>query len=557
VTAAPYAGATQITLEPELIYSKRKGAPAEVVATYDAAFRAAFDRKITDWAIDFMGRAKAAGKPFYVYLPYTQVHIPPIPDPEYAGKTKRGNWADLLVRMDDFTGRILDTLDALGLAQDTIVVWASDNGPDPDYRYPAGDPDPFGGQWSGFSGPWRGGLFTSLEGSNRTPCIIRWPGKTPAGKVSNELVHEVDLFTTLVLAAGARVPDDRMIDGMDMRAFLLGAAEESGRDAILCFQATRLQAVKWRQWKAHLLKQDEMFSTWAAYNMPHIHNLEWDPRELHEVGLAHAWVLHPMAAAVAAFMKTLVAEPPIMPGTPDPYAPPKPGSLRAEEHIQLGAITQFVTTLVKAAQESPTIHTGLEGHRGAERRPYAHRPQHDRFPSSLRRKEQGGRLLPPSVPGSPLPSKGARRTTASLAGLGGSGLPGPGITGCPHPPAATGSGIAGSPLPRQPPAPAQPAPPSPSRGEGDGGIGVRAPLNPDARPRPIALYSRRPASRTESARAPGQCTPPRLTTEDTCATPTSFTVSPIRLAFGWTYTRQLWSSSASQSQSRPGNPRPG
>src|SRR5262249_25688210 len=131
VTAAPYAGATQIPLEPQPIYSKREGAPAEVVATHDAAFRAAFDRKISDWAIDFIGRAKAAGKPFYVYPPTPQAHPPPIPDPEYAGKTKRGSWADLLVQMDAFTGRILDTLDALGIAEDTIVVWTLDNGADP------------------------------------------------------------------------------------------------------------------------------------------------------------------------------------------------------------------------------------------------------------------------------------------------------------------------------------------------------------------------------------------------------------------------------------------
>jgi len=163
-----------------------------------------------------------------VYLPYTQVHIPPIPDPEYAGKTRRGNWADLLVQMNDFTGQILDTVDELGLAGGTIVVWASDNGGDANYRMPAADRDPLGGRWKGFSGPWRGGYFTSLEGSNRAPCIIRWPGKVPAGKVSNELVHLVDTFTTLLLAAGAEVPGDRMIDGMGMRGFLLGDAAESG-----------------------------------------------------------------------------------------------------------------------------------------------------------------------------------------------------------------------------------------------------------------------------------------------------------------------------------------
>jgi arylsulfatase len=299
-----------------------------------------------------------------MYLPYTQVHIPPIPDPEFAGKTKRGNMADLLTQMDAFTGRILDKLDELGLAEDTIVVWTSDNGNDPTYRMPAIDPDPLGGQWDGFAGPWRGCYVTSLEGSNRVPCIIRWPGKVPAGKVSNELVHEVDTFTTLLLAAGAKVPADRQIDGMDMRGFLLGDAEESGRDTVLCLQGNRLQAVKWRQWKAHLFQQDDFDSTWSPYNVPHLHNLEWDPREEHQVAFPHAWVLHPMAAAVLAFLKSFAIEPPIKTGTPDPYLPPKPGELKVQEHIQLGVITQFVTTLVKTHKDGPPPATGFQGNTG-------------------------------------------------------------------------------------------------------------------------------------------------------------------------------------------------
>ncbi len=90
VTSAPYAGTTEIPPEPQPIYSKKKGSKAEVIATYDTTFRADFDRKITEWAIDFMTRSKEAGKPFYMYLPYTQPHIPPIPDPAFAGKTQRG-----------------------------------------------------------------------------------------------------------------------------------------------------------------------------------------------------------------------------------------------------------------------------------------------------------------------------------------------------------------------------------------------------------------------------------------------------------------------------------
>jgi arylsulfatase len=364
VTAAPYAGDRQITVEPEPIYSRHKGERPEMIGIYDAAFRARFDRQITDWAIDFMRRAHQTSQPFYVYLPYTQVHIPPIPDADYAGRTRRGNFADLLVQLDDFTGRILDELDTLGIADDTIVVWASDNGGDPNFRMPAGDPDPFGGQWTGFSGPWRGGYFTSLEGSNRAPCIIRWPNRVPAGRVSNELVHLVDLYTTLVLAGGGRVPTDRYVDGMDMRDFLLGTADESGRDVVVCAQGNRVQAVKWRQWKAHLFQQDDFLSTWSPYNMPHLHNLEWDPREEHEVDFPHGWVLHPMAAAIAAFLDSLVNEPPIKPGTPDPYAPPPPGTLRAEEHLQIGAITQYVTALVQSHDRLPTPNHGLEHHSG-------------------------------------------------------------------------------------------------------------------------------------------------------------------------------------------------
>ena len=100
---------------------------------------------------------------------------------------------------------------------------------------------------------------------------------------------------------------------MDMRDFLLGDAEKSGRDTILCFQGNRLQAVKWRQWKITCSSRTTS-STWTPYNMPHLHNLEWDPREEHEVDFPHAWVAHPMAAAAGAFMKTLAIEPRSSPG---------------------------------------------------------------------------------------------------------------------------------------------------------------------------------------------------------------------------------------------------
>jgi hypothetical protein len=129
-------------------------------------------------------------------------------------------------------------------------------------------------------------------------------------------------------------------------------------------QGNRLQSVKWRQWKAHLFQQDEPEAAWSPFNVPNIHNLEWDPREEHQVIFPHAWVLHPMAMAAAAFLKSLVIEPPIKPGTPDPYQPPEPGELRTEEHLQLGVITQYVTSLVRTHDVAPPPHHGFEGQTG-------------------------------------------------------------------------------------------------------------------------------------------------------------------------------------------------
>ena len=209
-----------------------------MISTYDAEFRAGFDRKITEWASDFMTRSKEEGKPFYVYLPYTQVHIPPIPDPEYAGKTKRGNWADILAQMDDFTGKILDKLDELGLADDTIVVWASDNGADPTYRCPAGDPGSVRRAMERVLGTLAGRAVHLARGVQ--PGAVHHPlagqGASRQGqqraRASGRLLHDA--------AAGGRRqgPDDRQIDGMDMRDFLLGDAEKSGRDTCCASRAT-------------------------------------------------------------------------------------------------------------------------------------------------------------------------------------------------------------------------------------------------------------------------------------------------------------------------------
>ena len=127
------------------------------------------------------------------------------------------------------------------------MIFASDNGPE--------GTDP----WEGDSGPWRGTYFTAMEASLRAPFIIRWPGKVPAGRVSNEIVHIVDMYPTLARVGGASVPKDRPIDGVDQLDFFLGKQEHSNRDGFPAYVADRLYAVKWRNWKVHLIWQVNMY----------------------------------------------------------------------------------------------------------------------------------------------------------------------------------------------------------------------------------------------------------------------------------------------------------
>ena len=158
-----------------------------------------------------MNRNTAKRKPFYAYVPFTLVHFPTLPSHEFEGRTGNGDFADAVEEMDHNVGEILDAIHKLGIDKNTIVVFTSDNGPE--FRRP----------WQRAAGFWRGTYHTVLEGSLRTPCLIRWPGKIPAGGVSNEIVHAVDMFTTFAKIGGAEIPIDRAIDGVDQTNFFLAA----------------------------------------------------------------------------------------------------------------------------------------------------------------------------------------------------------------------------------------------------------------------------------------------------------------------------------------------
>ncbi|MBW4935546.1 arylsulfatase [Marinobacter sp. F4206] len=306
----------EVVEAPKIVEADRGEAPT-AVKDYNLTTRPMIDRELTERAIAFMEEASADDAPFFVYLPYTQSHLPAIPHPDFEGKTGNGRWADMLAEVDYNAGQILDAIDRLGLRDNTIVIWTSDNGPEE-------APNHFG-----TAGYWRGFYFTTLEGSLRAPFLIRWPGHITEGMVSNEIVHMVDILPSLASAAGYKVPEDRMIDGVDQLPFFTGQTEHSAREGFPAYNGNRLQSYKWRNFKVHYWQQDSMFDTPVAHNFPRVHNLLRDPKELFGIaGGANntgaqnlTWVFPAVTERILEFQGTLKEEPPVPFPAPEPYQP--------------------------------------------------------------------------------------------------------------------------------------------------------------------------------------------------------------------------------------------
>src|SRR5215510_280298 len=293
----------------EQVMEGRRGEKSRTVKVYDTEVRREIDLEVTAKTIDFMKRSVQAGKPFFAYVSLTQVHLPTEPSKQFAGKTGNGDWADVLAQMDWCVGQILDAVAELKIQDNTLFVFTSDNGPEDTYP------------WRGWAGPWSGSYSTAMEASLRVPFIIRWPGKVPAGRVSNEMVHIVDVYTTLARLGGAEIPTDRAVDGVDQTAFLLGKQEHSAREWFPAFVGTDLYAMKWRNWKMHLIWQERMGDPPQKLALPRIFNLYITPQERPDESLntdfRHAWVAYAMFKSLAPFQESLKKYPPIPMGTAD------------------------------------------------------------------------------------------------------------------------------------------------------------------------------------------------------------------------------------------------
>ena len=302
------------------------GQVPELVKKFDLDAKRHIDGDLIDMTVDYI-RDRADDKaPFFAYVPLTAMHFPSLPSDEFAGVSGQGIYTDLLMQTDQYVGRVQNAIREAGIEENTIFIFTADNGPE---AVENGN-----GQYSGWTGPWKGTYFTALEGGLRVPFIAKWPGQIPSSARSNEIVHLVDLFPTLLNLAGAEVPQDRIIDGQSMVEFFTGQSTKSPRQGFPVFVGDELYALKWRNWKAHFIWQDSKYSPKKQYStVAKVVNLIQDPREERQaVEPYNAWVQYPGTAVLLDYHKSLQLQPNIPKGAPDSF---KPAPIKPKKQVSL------------------------------------------------------------------------------------------------------------------------------------------------------------------------------------------------------------------------------
>lgn len=207
-----------------------------VIERVRAAEQTTLVKRYTEKARQFIRANKS--KPFFLYLPHTAVHFPFYPGKEFQGKSGQGNYCDWIQEVDWSVGQILDTVRKLGLAEQTLVIFTSDNG---------------GGPGVSINAPLRGFKNSSWEGGVRVPTIAWWPGKIPAGTATDAVVGLFDILPTFVKLAGGTLPTDRKIDGSDIWPILSGQPNAaSPHEVFFFYRGLKLEAVRSGPWKLHL-----------------------------------------------------------------------------------------------------------------------------------------------------------------------------------------------------------------------------------------------------------------------------------------------------------------
>jgi len=284
------------------------------------------DEEVMDMATDFIRRQDSSGTPFFVWFNTTRMHIWTHLKPASQGVTGLGIYPDGMVEHDGQVGELLDLLDELGIADDTIVVYSTDNGAET-FTWPDGGTTPF-----------RGEKNTNWEGGFRVPMVVRWPGVIEPGRVSNEIVSQMDWLPTIMAAVGEPNIKEQLLsghtvggttfkvhlDGYNLLPYLRGETDGGPRDEFFYFSDDgSLMALRYRNWKVVFAEQRAHgFDVWeepfAILRLPKIFNLRTDPFERadHEaIGyprwrLNRSYVLVPAQTLVGEFLATFQEFPP-------------------------------------------------------------------------------------------------------------------------------------------------------------------------------------------------------------------------------------------------------
>ena len=297
-----------------MIWEGKKGEPSKPVIPLDLNVRPIVDEKyIIPKTIDFIKQNSVAKKPFFVYVGYSEMHAPAIPNPGFAGKSteRGGDYSDMIGEMDVRIGQILDAIEQAGVEDNTMVILSSDNGMG---RCVAG-------QGGGSSGPWRGDFFTPpFEGSMRTLAMVRWPDHVPAGVVTQQILTAHDWLPTLAGVVGRPdlMPKDRPIDGVDASAFLLGKSDTTGRDSYMFFGPDgELMSVRWKMYKNVFRYSEGLDKPIVKPQFPITYDLASDPHEnwnLFDTKMTHGWVFGPVFRLINAYGQSVRKYPNIRPG---------------------------------------------------------------------------------------------------------------------------------------------------------------------------------------------------------------------------------------------------
>ncbi|MHC4302072.1 MAG: sulfatase-like hydrolase/transferase, partial [Planctomycetota bacterium] len=233
------------------------------------------------------------GKPFFLYLANSLPHVPLFVSENFRGKSLRGLYGDVIEEIDWGVGRILDILRSEGLAENTMVVFTSDNGPWLIFD-----------QHGGSAGLLREGKGCTFEGGMREPCITWWPGKIKPGVV-NDMGATMDVYTTILTLAGAKVPDDRVVDGLDLSPVLFGTGP-SPRNTMFYYRGAKIWTVRKGQYKAHFLTKSAYGKDkQKSHDPPLLYHLGHDPSEKYNVAKDHPEVIEDIRKEVALHLANL------------------------------------------------------------------------------------------------------------------------------------------------------------------------------------------------------------------------------------------------------------